>query len=116
MGGGGGGGGRGLALYSQSIFLIMPMTHLHTGRGKAPEGGVVGQENTGRVRSSPSKLLSNYTEMETIEGRRDEVIVLITVLCQRMGWGGGRGFAKLEEPRRGPAGSGSNSMMATTHH
>lgn len=85
MGGGGGGGGRGLALHSQSIFLIMPMTHLRTERGKVPEGGVVGQENTGRVRSFLSKLLRNYTEMETIEQRRGEVIVLITVPCSRMG-------------------------------
>lgn len=37
---GGRGGGGPLSLFSQSIFLIMPMTHLHIGRGEdAGEAG-----------------------------------------------------------------------------
>lgn len=79
-----GGGGRGLALYSPSISLIMPMTHLHTGRAKAPEGGVVapGEPWSGRGSGSLSKLLGDHTQMESIERQKREGIALKTALCQ----------------------------------
>lgn len=72
--------GASLPPISQSIFLIMPITHLHMGRG---ECGTLGKSE------SPDKLQSTnrctHTEMETIERQRHEVIALINVLYPRRG-------------------------------
>lgn len=72
--------GASLPPISQSIFLIMPITHLHMGRGNAAHSA---------SQSPPDKLQSTnrctHTEMETIERQRHEVIALINVLYLQRG-------------------------------